>query len=215
MSAGKYECVGCGARMDGGTFLCLTAWCAACYARIGKAAIIAAADEVEAQVNEFRARLLATKFRFTDREALTPWGKTPAEQFRDRHCAACLGACPWCKKEPNEPHREGCAHVCTHVFQQYAPASPPSPAPCFACRIEAEIGTEENPHPVPARFHTCTSATPRCDCCGHAPHDDRETCGHPEPKWANGKCGCAGSTYHPTKGYNGRAGVKPPWAKET
>ncbi|MHB8107661.1 MAG: hypothetical protein ACYDH4_09600 [Candidatus Cryosericum sp.] len=26
---------------------------------------------------------------------------------------------------------------------------------CQACSIEAEIGTEENPHPVPARFHTC------------------------------------------------------------
>jgi hypothetical protein len=30
------------------------------------------------------------------------------------------------------------------------------PAPCVACRIEAEIGTEEAPHPVPERFHTCT-----------------------------------------------------------
>ena len=26
---------------------------------------------------------------------------------------------------------------------------------CFACRIEAEIGTEEAPHPVPERFHNC------------------------------------------------------------
>jgi len=26
---------------------------------------------------------------------------------------------------------------------------------CMACSIEAEIGTEENPHPVPERFHTC------------------------------------------------------------
>jgi len=26
---------------------------------------------------------------------------------------------------------------------------------CQACSIEAEIGTEENPHPVPSRFHTC------------------------------------------------------------
>lgn len=26
---------------------------------------------------------------------------------------------------------------------------------CKACSIEAEIGTEENPHPVPSRFHTC------------------------------------------------------------
>jgi hypothetical protein len=25
--------------------------------------------------------------------------------------------------------------------------------PCTACLIEAEIGTEENPHPVPERFH--------------------------------------------------------------
>ena len=26
---------------------------------------------------------------------------------------------------------------------------------CIACSIEAEIGTEENPHPVPVRFHIC------------------------------------------------------------
>lgn len=26
---------------------------------------------------------------------------------------------------------------------------------CHACSIEAEIGNEENPHPVPARFHSC------------------------------------------------------------
>jgi hypothetical protein len=26
---------------------------------------------------------------------------------------------------------------------------------CQACSIEAEIGTEENPHPIPSRFHTC------------------------------------------------------------
>lgn len=26
---------------------------------------------------------------------------------------------------------------------------------CQACSIESEIGTEENPHPVPSRFHTC------------------------------------------------------------
>lgn len=26
---------------------------------------------------------------------------------------------------------------------------------CQACSIEAEIGNEENPHPVPERFHTC------------------------------------------------------------
>jgi hypothetical protein len=31
----------------------------------------------------------------------------------------------------------------------------PAPVPCRACSIEAEIGTEENPHPVPLRFHTC------------------------------------------------------------
>ncbi len=26
---------------------------------------------------------------------------------------------------------------------------------CQACAIEAETGTEENPHPIPSRFHTC------------------------------------------------------------
>lgn len=26
---------------------------------------------------------------------------------------------------------------------------------CMACSIEAEIGSEEIPHPVPARFHVC------------------------------------------------------------
>jgi hypothetical protein len=25
------------------------------------------------------------------------------------------------------------------------------------CSIEAEIGTEETPHPIPKRFHTCAS----------------------------------------------------------
>jgi dCMP deaminase len=31
--------------------------------------------------------------------------------------------------------------------------------PCRACSIEAEIGTKENPHPVPERFHTCNGPT--------------------------------------------------------
>ena len=40
-----------------------------------------------------------------------------------------------------------------------------TPDRCTACKIEAEIGSEENPHPVPERFHTCahqaiTGATP-------------------------------------------------------
>jgi len=26
---------------------------------------------------------------------------------------------------------------------------------CIACNIETEIGTEENPHPVPQQFHSC------------------------------------------------------------
>jgi hypothetical protein len=26
---------------------------------------------------------------------------------------------------------------------------------CLACKIEAEIGTEKDPHPIPARFHVC------------------------------------------------------------
>jgi rubrerythrin len=30
---------------------------------------------------------------------------------------------------------------------------------CWACEIEAETGTEENPHPVPARFHSCKQAS--------------------------------------------------------
>lgn len=34
----------------------------------------------------------------------------------------------------------------------------PNIANCMGCSIEAEIGTEENPHPVPKRFHSC--ATP-------------------------------------------------------
>ena len=29
---------------------------------------------------------------------------------------------------------------------------------CVACSIEAEIGIEENPHPVPQRFHVCEEA---------------------------------------------------------
>lgn len=33
----------------------------------------------------------------------------------------------------------------------------PKPRKCIGCRIEAEIGTEENPHPVPGQFHTCSS----------------------------------------------------------
>ncbi len=27
---------------------------------------------------------------------------------------------------------------------------------CNACSCEAEIGTEENPHPIPKRFHSCS-----------------------------------------------------------
>jgi hypothetical protein len=53
-------------------------------------------------------------------EKLTPWGKTPAEQFRDRHCTACLSKCA-CGKGPDEPHAVGCTHVCSHVFQAYNP----------------------------------------------------------------------------------------------
>lgn len=30
-------------------------------------------------------------------------------------------------------------------------------AKCVACSIEAEIGTEEVPHPVPEHFHNCSS----------------------------------------------------------
>lgn len=30
---------------------------------------------------------------------------------------------------------------------------------CRACSIEAEIGTEDAPHPVPERFHTCNPTT--------------------------------------------------------
>lgn len=26
---------------------------------------------------------------------------------------------------------------------------------CWACKAEAEIGTEENPHPIPLKYHTC------------------------------------------------------------
>lgn len=29
---------------------------------------------------------------------------------------------------------------------------------CLACAIEADIGTEETPHPVPPEFHTCERA---------------------------------------------------------
>lgn len=29
---------------------------------------------------------------------------------------------------------------------------------CQACKIETEIGTEENPHPVPEKFHVCSLA---------------------------------------------------------
>jgi hypothetical protein len=31
---------------------------------------------------------------------------------------------------------------------------------CLACNIETSIGTEENPHPVPQHFHTCTAPAP-------------------------------------------------------
>lgn len=61
--------------------------------------------------------------------AVTPWGPT-SKVFRDRHCAECLRECA-CGKGRDEPHREGCAHVCSHSFQQYAPPAPaPSSEPC-------------------------------------------------------------------------------------
>ena len=31
---------------------------------------------------------------------------------------------------------------------------------CFACRIEAAIGTEEDPHPVWPKYHSCTPLVP-------------------------------------------------------
>ncbi len=30
-----------------------------------------------------------------------------------------------------------------------------SPAKCLGCCIEASIGTQDDPHPVPEKFHTC------------------------------------------------------------
>jgi hypothetical protein len=52
---------------------------------------------------------------------------------------------------------------------------------CWACKIEAEIGTEENPHPIPERFHACellaaaatrTALTPSVNRYGLAPGPD-------------------------------------------
>jgi hypothetical protein len=38
----------------------------------------------------------------------------------------------------------------------FIPASPNDPfRQCKGCAIESEIGTQENPHPVPERFHSC------------------------------------------------------------
>jgi hypothetical protein len=34
----------------------------------------------------------------------------------------------------------------------------------------------------PERAAPTAPAPTRCDCCGHPPHDDRATCGHPEPR---------------------------------
>lgn len=37
---------------------------------------------------------------------------------------------------------------------------------CHACNIEAMIGTEEVPHPVDARLHTCREPDYKCAVCG-------------------------------------------------
>jgi hypothetical protein len=75
---------------------------------------------------------------------MTPWGPR-ATVFRDRHCAECIPGCAACGKGRNEPHGEGCGHICTHTFQQYAPASPAVPPVLrpevleFARRMSAAI----------------------------------------------------------------------------
>jgi hypothetical protein len=33
-------------------------------------------------------------------------------------------------------------------------------AKCHACSVEAEFGTEEDPHPIPPMFHTCKPIRP-------------------------------------------------------
>lgn len=97
----NYECVGCGKKMDGGTFLCLTAWCAECYAHIGKEAIIAAADAVEGEVNAYRSALLAKKFRTASPEVKPSgwWNGTDCNECGSAFAAVDadgLGRCPDC-----------------------------------------------------------------------------------------------------------------------
>lgn len=35
-----------------------------------------------------------------------------------------------------------------------------NPGVCRACAVEAAAGTEDVPHPIPARFHRCVEAAP-------------------------------------------------------
>lgn len=53
--------------------------------------------------------------------------------------------------------RERFVAVVGEVVRRMTPGPFTTSPSCQACSIEAEIGTEENPHPVPNRFHTCRS----------------------------------------------------------
>jgi hypothetical protein len=165
-----YECVGCGKKMNGGTFLCLTAWCATCYERVGKAAIIEAADEVEGQVNAYRSLLLAKKFR-APAPAASPTPPCDPLKGRPAH-ALCRG-------------RVVC--VCNGAPADLAPGASPTPrkrphddAICSecgeACGFQFNINDSGQTYIRCGKMWRAASPTgdarPRC-ACGHTEEQHR------------------------------------------
>lgn len=76
------------------------------------------------------------------------------QRIRERYCALSV-------EHPDSPngHAREVAAECVMAVRQVLAISE-SFHTCTACRIEAEIGTAGNPHPVPGRFHTCTANGP-------------------------------------------------------
>lgn len=82
---------------------------------------------------------------------------------------------------------------------------------CGACICESTFSARLSPRactthgwmipcpycPAPASPARSEGTTASCDCCGHPLHNDRETCGHPEPTWHEGMCHCAGGRPRP------------------
>lgn len=61
--------------------------------------------------------------------------------------------CSWCGDFLRI--RSDGARVCPGCGGVHGPKLSWPARPCNACEVEAKTGTQEDPHPVPAQFHTC------------------------------------------------------------